>query len=55
MLEVIGHTVDEMKQLGPEAIVTFIRNVPTLNVEAALATRQAGLYTNLTDISGVYK
>lgn len=39
MLNVIGHTVDEMKQLGAEAIVKFVRNVPTLNVEAELAAR----------------
>lgn len=39
LLGVIGHTVDEMKRLGAEAIVSFIRNVPTLNVEAELAAR----------------
>lgn len=39
MLEVVGHTVDEMKELGDEAIVKFVRNVPTLNVEAELAAR----------------
>lgn len=45
MLEVIGHTVGELNQLGAEAIVKFVRNVPTLNVEAELAARleaQAG-------------
>ena len=39
MIDAIGHTVDEMKQLGAEAIVKFVRNVPTLNVEAELAAR----------------
>jgi hypothetical protein len=39
MLDVIGHTVDEMKQLGAETIMKFVRNVPTLNVEAELAAR----------------
>jgi hypothetical protein len=39
MLEVIGHSFDEMKELGSEAIIKFIRDVPTLNVEAELAVR----------------
>ncbi|MYN38641.1 hypothetical protein GTP55_04570 [Duganella sp. FT109W] len=39
MLDVVGHTVDEMKKLGGEAIVKFVREVPTLNVEAELAAR----------------
>ncbi len=39
MLEVVGHTVDEMKELGGAAIVKFVRDVPTLNVEAELAAR----------------
>ncbi|WP_348696617.1 hypothetical protein [Duganella fentianensis] len=39
MLNVVGHTVDEMKELGGEAIVKFIQDVPTLNVEAELAVR----------------
>lgn len=39
VLESIGHTVDEMKAKGPEAIVNFLRNVPTLNVEAEIAAR----------------
>jgi len=39
MLNVTGHTVDEMKNLGAEAIVKFVRSVPTLNVEAELAAR----------------
>lgn len=39
MLEVIGHTVEEMKALGGESIVQFIRDVPTLNVEAEIAAR----------------
>lgn len=39
MLGVIGHTVEEMKALGGEAIVQFMRDVPTLDVEAHLASR----------------
>lgn len=39
MLDVVGHTVDEMKELGSEAIIKFVRDVPTLNVEAELAAR----------------
>ena len=39
MLNVVGHTTDQMKSLGGEAIVEFIRNVPTLNVEAELTAR----------------
>lgn len=39
MLDVIGHTVDEMKGLGTQAIAQFVRNVPTLNVEAEIAAR----------------
>lgn len=39
MLDVIGHTTNQMKSLGGEAIVEFIRNVPTLNVEAELTAR----------------
>jgi hypothetical protein len=39
MLEVIGHTVEEMKALGSETIVQFVRNVPTLNVEAEIVAR----------------
>lgn len=39
MLDVVGHTVDEMKELGGESIVKFVRDVPTLNVEAELAAR----------------
>lgn len=39
MLEVVGHTVDELKELGGEAIIKFVRDVPTLNVEAELAAR----------------
>lgn len=39
VLESIGHTVDEMKAKGPEAIVSFLRDVPTLNVEAEIAAR----------------
>ena len=39
MLHVIGHTVEEMKGLGSEAIVQFVRNVHTLNVEAEIAAR----------------
>lgn len=42
MLEVIGRNVDEMKALGGEAIVKFVRDVPTLNVEAELAARLEG-------------
>lgn len=39
MLDVIGHNIDQMKSLGGEVIVEFIRNVPTLNVEAELTAR----------------
>ena len=39
MLDVIGHTVEEMNGLGSRAIVQFVRNVPTLNVEAEVAAR----------------
>jgi hypothetical protein len=39
MLQVIGHTVEEMKALGGEAVVQFMRNVPSLDVEAHLAAR----------------
>lgn len=39
MLDVVGHSVDEMKCLGSEAIVQFVRNVHTLNVEAEIAAR----------------
>ena len=38
-LESIGHTVEEMKGRGAEAIVIFLQNVPTLNVEAEMAAR----------------
>lgn len=38
-LQVIGHTVEEMKALGGEAIVQFMRDVPSLDVEAHLAAR----------------
>ena len=39
MLDVIGHTVDDMKALGGKAILDFMKGVPTLNVEAELAAR----------------
>lgn len=39
MLQVIGHTVDEMKALGGEAVVQFMRDVPSLDIEAHLAAR----------------
>ena len=39
MLEVIGHTVDDMKALGDKAILDFMKGVPTLNVEAEVAAR----------------
>lgn len=39
VLESIGHTIDEMKAKGPEVIVNFLQNVPTLNVEAEIAAR----------------
>lgn len=39
VLESLGHTVDEMKAKGPKAVVTFLENVPTLNVEAEMAVK----------------
>lgn len=39
VLESIGRKVEEMKGMGPKAIVTFLQNVPTLNVEAEMAAR----------------
>lgn len=39
MLQVIGHTVEEMKALSGEAVLQFMRNVPSLDVEAHLAAR----------------
>jgi hypothetical protein len=39
VLQSIGHTVDEMKAKGPKAIVSFLENVPTLNVEAEMAAK----------------
>lgn len=39
MLQVIGHTVEEMKALGGEAVLQFMRDVPSLDVEAHLAAR----------------
>lgn len=39
MLGVIGHTVDDMKALSDMAILNFMKNVPTLNVEAEIAAR----------------
>lgn len=45
MLDVIGHSVDDMKDLGDKAVLQFMKGVPTLNVEAEIAARleiQAG-------------
>ncbi len=45
MLDVIGHSVDDMRSLGDKAILQFMKGVPTLNVEAEVAARleiQAG-------------
>ena len=45
MLDVIGHSVDDMKALGDKAVLQFMKGVPTLNVEAEIAARleiQAG-------------
>jgi hypothetical protein len=39
VLESIGHTVEEMKAKGAEAMVAFLQNVPTLNVEVEMAAR----------------
>lgn len=39
VLQSIGHTVDEMKAKGPKAIVRFLENVPTLNVEVEMVTK----------------
>lgn len=39
ILDVIGHTVDDMKALGATGILDFMKNVPTLNVEAEIAAR----------------
>ena len=39
MLDAIGHTVEEMKALGGQSLIDFIRNVPTLHVEAEIAAR----------------
>jgi hypothetical protein len=59
MLSVIGHTVDEMKDLGDKSIVDFMRNVPTLHVEAEIAARleiQAGSLepNDIPDIQSFY-
>jgi hypothetical protein len=39
VLEVIGHTVEQVKALGDRALLDFIFGVPTLNVEAEIAAR----------------
>jgi hypothetical protein len=39
MLQVNGHTVDEMKALGGNAILEFMRNVPSFDIEAHLVAR----------------
>lgn len=39
MLNVIGHSIDDMKALGDKAILQFMKGVPTLNVEAEIAAR----------------
>ena len=39
VLQSLGHTVDEMKSKGPKAIVSFLENVPTLNIEAEMAAK----------------
>ena len=59
MLSNIGHTVDEMKALGDNAVPDFIRGVPTLNVEAAIAARleiqQGALESNdIRDVQSFY-
>jgi hypothetical protein len=39
VLQSLGYSVDDMKAKGPKAIVSFLQNVPTLNVEAEMAAR----------------
>jgi hypothetical protein len=39
VLQSIGRTSDELKALGPEAIVGILENVPTLNVESKIAAK----------------
>lgn len=39
MLDAIGHSFEDMKALGDKAILQFMKGVPTLNVEAEIATR----------------
>lgn len=47
MLDVIGHTVEEMKDLGSETIMQFVRNVHTLDVEAEVVARLEAKTGNL--------
>lgn len=58
-LTTAGHTLEEMKNLGPEAFIEFIENIPTLNVELNLAlareSQTGSLKTNdLGDIENFY-
>lgn len=59
MLDVIGHSVDDMKSLGDQAILQFMKGVPTLNVEAEVAARleiQAGALepNDIRDVQSFY-
>lgn len=59
MLDAIGHTVEEMKHLGDKAIIDFMRDVPTLHVEAEIAARleiQAGVLeaNDIRDVQSFY-
>lgn len=39
ILHGLGYTLEQLKALGDKAIITFIEDVPTLNVEAEMAAR----------------
>lgn len=39
VLDSIGRTVDETKAKGADAVINFLRDVPTLNIEAEIASR----------------
>ena len=39
VLYALGHTIGEMRALGPEAVINFIEDVPTLKVESEMAAR----------------
>jgi len=39
VLHTLGHTIEQMRALGPEAVANFVEDVPTLKVESEMAAR----------------